>query len=132
MATYTELDSLFNINESSGLRRRVAIATLIASDKIRLEADDGTSATVRGRKRFSQRINNQLLNEALFHRGDDSPWAFHPIFESVYRAVVIQNRSATLTQIQGASDVAVQTAVDAAITHLAAGYPDPVVPDPLP
>ena len=125
MATYKELLSLLDVTEPSGFRTRVYIATLISADAIRSETEDTTSKKSQERKRFSQRILQSILTESLTHRGDDSPLAYNPIFESIYRAVVTNNKLSTVDTITKASDSVIQSAVDAAVTHLATSYPDP-------
>lgn len=127
MATYTEIDELLDLNEETGLRRRVAVATLVAADSIRQEVDDGT-ALVRQRKRYAQSIYKASFVSALYFRPDDSHLALANIFESVYRSVVIANISASKAQIQGASDSLIQTSVNTALDLLAPNFPDPVTP----
>ena len=128
MASYTEIDELLAVDEPTGLRRRVAVGTLVAADAIRQEADDGT-APVRQRKRFAQVVFRAIPNAALeLSRPDNAGLAFNAVFESVYRAVLIANISADQAQITSASDAAIQTAVDAAVDMLALSFPDPVIP----
>ena len=129
MATYAELVDLLSPGGDQGLRRKVAVATLIAADAIRQEADAAT-VDERERKRFSQRLLNALINQSLYLNQLDEALAlsFERNYESVYKQVIIQNKGATVAQITGATDAQIQTNVDAAITHLAKGYPDPVTP----
>jgi hypothetical protein len=126
MATYEELDELFSLTEGGPLRRRVAIATLVAADAIRQETDDGV-ATTRQRKRFAQRVLNTAFPVNLFFRKDGSHLALLSVFEAVYRSVIIANKGLAKTAILGATDAQIQTAVDAAIILLALDYPDPTV-----
>jgi hypothetical protein len=126
MATYQELDELFSLQEGGPLRRKVSVATLVAADAIRQEVDDGTAIT-RQRKRFAQRVLNTAFPVNLFFRQDGSHLALLSVFEAVYRSVIIANQAATKANILAASDVQIQTAVDAAIVLLALDYPDPTV-----
>ena len=128
MATYTEIDELLATDEPTGLRRRVAVGTMVAADAIRQETDDATQV-VRERKRFAQLIFKTMLNPALqLSRDDDAGLAFIGVFEGVYRAVLIANLGASKSAITGASDSAVQAAVNDAVDLLAANFPDPVIP----
>lgn len=127
MATYSEIDSLLNVNEATGLRRRVAVATMVAADKIRLEADAGTSES-RARKRFAQALFRASVDQPSAINNSQTAYAFSREFEAVYRLVLISNRTATLAQITGATDAVIQTAADAAVDHLAGQYFDPVAP----
>lgn len=129
MATYAQISGLLQVGGSSGLRERVAVATLVAADAIRQEPDNAADASVQQRKRFAQSLfrtqNNSLLD---LTRDDDAAIAFNTTFEGIYRAVVIANRSATVTQITGATDTVIQNAVNDAIDLLALSFPDPAVP----
>lgn len=127
MASYEEIYGLLSIDDTSGLREKVSIATLVKADTIRLEIDDGTEP-VRARKRFSQQVLRQNLSLTLVLRGDSSALANASYFEAVYRQVLIANRANTVNQITGATDAQIQTAVDEAVDHLAATYQDPVTP----
>jgi hypothetical protein len=125
MATYKEIDELLAVNEPTGLRRRVAVGTMVAADAIRLEADSGT-ADSRQRKRFAQTIFRQGWgNPAQLRESDDAVLASSAVFEAVYRSVLIANISATKAQITGASDAAIQTAVNNAVALLALSFLDP-------
>ena len=115
MASYAEIADLMKPAGDQGLRGKIMVATLVAVDAIRLQADDATAA-VRGRKRFAQ---------ALYRFVSAQNEAFHADFERVFRAVLVANKDATLAQIVGASDAAIQTAVNDAITFFAASFPDP-------
>ncbi len=129
MATYLEINDLLKVTEDSGLRQRVAVATMVKADAMRSETDDATQA-VRERKRFSKQIFNQSLasvSDSIQASMNNAPLAFSPMFEAVYRLVLIANKSATVAQITGASDSVVQSAVNDAVDHLAASYNDPVV-----
>ena len=129
MATYSEIDELLAPDEPTGLRRRVAIGTMVAADAIRQEVDDGTKV-VRERKRFAQLTFQTMFNPSLgLSRDDDSDLAFISVFEGVYRAVLIANLGASKSAITGASDSAVQAAVNDAVDLLAANFPDPVIPE---
>ncbi len=127
MASYTEIDELLALNEGTGLRRRVAVATLVAADAIRQEVDDG-SALTRQRKRYAQSVFRLAFSSQLFFRPDDSHLALSGVYEAVYRSVVIANIAATKAQIQSASDALIQVAVNDALDLLAPNFPDPVTP----
>ena len=128
MATYTEINDLLAVDNASGLRERVAVATLVAADAIRLEADDATSATVQQRKRFAQAIFKVSYSPQLVFRRDNTALALQPQFEAIYRTVVIGNKAATLQQIADVTDAQIQTQVNAAVSYLARNYPDPATP----
>lgn len=127
MATYLEIDELLKVDEPTNLRRRVAVATMVTANAIRLETDDGT-APVRSRKRFAQEIFRSSVDHASAINGTQTAYAFNTIFEGVYRAVLIANIGFTKAQIAGASDSAIQTATNAAVDLLAASFRDPVTP----
>ena len=130
MATYTEINDLLKISDASGLRNRVAVATMVKADIIRLETDDATQP-VRERKRFSQQIYRQafaVFSDAQQSELNNAPLVFTPIFEGVYRAVLMANRTSTVANITGATDTQIQNNVNDAVDHLAASYTDPVVP----
>ena len=129
MASYTEIDELLAIDEPTGLRRRVAIGTLVSANAIRLETEDPTDAAVQARKRFAQQVFKTVFNSALhLSQQNDTSLAFNGVFEGVYRSVLISNITATKDQITSALDPAIQTAVNAAVDLLAANFPDPVTP----
>ena len=124
MATYLEIDELLRVDEPTNLRRRVAVATMVSANAIRLEVDDGT-APVRSRKRFAQELFRSAMDRPSSINNTQTAYAFNPIFEGVYRAVLIANIGFTKAQIAGASDAAIQNAANAAVDLLAASYPNP-------
>ena len=127
MATYLEIDELLRVDEPTNLRRRVAVATMVAGNAIRLEADDG-SATVRSRKRFAQELFRASVDQASAINGTQTAYAFNQMFEAVYRVVLISNIGFTKNQITGASDSAIQNAANAAVDLLATTFRDPPTP----
>ena len=135
MASYVEINELLEVAEPTGLRRRVAVGTLVAADAIRQETDDGT-APVRQRKRFAQQVLKVVFSVSSTierHTPDvqnemyAAAFASSSIFEAVYRSVLIANIGANKSAITSATDTQIQGAVDAAVDLLAASFPDPVV-----
>lgn len=124
MATYIEINDLLKVDEPTNLRSRVAVASMVAANLIRLETDDG-SAAVKARKRFAQELFRASVDHPSAINGQQTAYAFSPIFEAIYRVVLIANIGATKAQISGASDAQVQTAANAAVDHLAAVFRDP-------
>lgn len=92
MAAYADL---FNLCTHSDLRNKVFVATMIAAEKIRVlpTPTDAQKAFVR----------------AVF----TDPQG---MTEKVYWSVVATNAAATIVQITGATDAAIQSAVDSAVT----------------
>ena len=105
MATYEELYALHSDNDD--LLHKVAVANWIAADKVRQEADTTPNHAARlvwaARVLEDNRSAQQMLN-----------------------AVLAQNSTATVTQIQDSTDAAIQAAVDAAVDLVAT--PEVVVP----
>jgi hypothetical protein len=100
MATYLEIWGLFN---DSTLNSKVGSACIIAADSIRTEA--GTVANHVNRLKWAKRV-----------------WADPvSIAAEMLKAVLAANNSLTLAQITGASDAAIQTAVNNAIDIFADG-----------
>lgn len=128
MATYLEIDELLRVDEPTNIRRRVAVATMVAANAIRLESDNGTAAA-RQRKRFAQNLFRSGLDQSSAINGSQSAYAFNSLFEAVYRVVLIANIGFTKAQITSATDAAIQAAANAAVDLLAASFPDP---DPAP
>ncbi len=100
MATFAEL---ITASANAGLIEKIKIATLIAADNIRIESPG--AASHQDRVRWAAKVFSAPDTEAT----------------KMIWPVLIQNRAATLAQITGASDVAVQTAVDASVAVLVAG-----------
>jgi hypothetical protein len=94
MATYAELIQASN---NATLRDKIRVACVVAAETVRTEAGSVTN-----------HANRLLWAKYVFKRPDDA-------FQDMLWAVLAQNRSSTLAQITGASDAAVQTAVDAAV-----------------
>ena len=99
MATYAELLSINNTNDA--LKQKVLVACVIACDVIRLEADATPNHAAR-------------LNWARVTLQDPSRAASQMLW-----AVLAQNNLLTAAQITGASDAAVQSAVNAAVNLVA-------------
>jgi hypothetical protein len=98
MATYAELTTASN---NSALGARIAVACAVAADKIRLEADTTPNHAAR-----------VIWARAAFANPSTAA-------AGILWSVLAQNRAATLAQITGADDAAVQTAVEAAIDAVA-------------
>lgn len=94
MATYIELRTAAS---NTTLRQRVAVACVVAANDIR-EEDPGTA--------------NHTARLAWAKSVYASP---ETVASSVLWSVLAQNAGLTIVQIEGASDAAIQTAVDAAI-----------------
>jgi hypothetical protein len=100
MATYAEL---FDLRSNSPLLNRIMVACIVAAETIRGE-DGGTA----------NHANRLLWAKAVFANPDAEA-------SRMMMAVLAQNKDATIGQITGATDAAVQTAVDAAIDVFATG-----------
>jgi hypothetical protein len=100
MATFAEL---VTASANATLVEKIKIATLIAADNIRLESPGVASHL--DRVKWAAKVFTDPATEAT----------------RMVWPVLIQNRTATLAQITGASDAAVQTAVDAAVAVVIAG-----------
>jgi len=94
MATYIELLTAANDNS---LRQKVAVACVVAAEAIRVE--DPATANHAARLEWAK-----LVYKSPTVAGDKMMWP-----------VVAQNKAAALAAITGASDAAIQTAVDAAV-----------------
>jgi len=125
MADFKDLDALFQLDESSGLRRRVAIATLSAAESIRQDPDP-SSPNDRQRKRFAQSVFKESLAASHFVRSQsDKALAQDELFESIYRAFVMSHSADSVTDIQALTDAQIQTSVDNAVTLMAKTFKDP-------
>jgi len=125
MADFKDLDALFEIDESSGLRRRVHISTMAAAEAIRQDPAP-TSPNDRQRKRFAQRILNEKLGPSHFTRkNSDKALAESELFEGIYSALVMSHSSDSVTDIQNLTDAQIQTAVDNAVDLMAKTFKDP-------
>ena len=100
MATYTEL---YSLQSDDSLRNKVAVACIVAAEAIRVE-DGGTA----------NHANRLLWAKASF---EDPIGAAEPML----RALLAANKAATEANISGASDVSIQTNVDAAVDIFATG-----------
>ena len=99
MATYVELIQASN---DAGLNTRIQVACFVAAEIVRTEAD--TTANHAARLAWAR---NVFLDP-------------HAEARRMVWAVLAQNRAATLAAIVGASDAAVQIAVNAAVDVFAA------------
>jgi len=100
MATYNELRGLFN---SSDLKNRVSVACIVAAETIRGEDVGTTNHTNRlawAKQAFSN--PNGMATQMLM-------------------ALLAANKDAAVAAIEGASDAALQTKVDAAVDLFADG-----------
>lgn len=100
MATYTELYDLMN---DTGLRNRVATACLVSAEAIRTEAANVTN-----------HANRLLWAKAAFNGPTAEATRMLP-------AILATNKAQTVAQITGATDAALQTAVNAAVDIFATG-----------
>lgn len=100
MATYEELYSLHSDNDP--LIQKIAVANWIAADAIRVES----AAT-------PNHANRLLWAKDMLNTPGLAP------AQQMLNAVLAQNKSLTVAQINGASDADIQTAVDAAVDLVA-------------
>ncbi len=100
MATYAEL---LTASIDVGLRDKLRVAVVLAAEVVRTEINTTTN-----------HANRLLWSKATY--GNPEQEARRMVW-----AVLAQNQSATFAQIVGASDAAVQTAVNAAIDVFANG-----------
>ena len=125
MAEFKDLDALFQLDETSGLRRRVAIATLSAAEGIRQDPSP-SSPDERQRKRFAKQIFNQRLPSSHFKRNkSDQALAENELFEGIYRAFLMAHSADSVTDIQNLTDAQIQTAVDNAVDLMAKTFNEP-------
>lgn len=101
MATYTELLELRRA--FSPLRNKVQVAVVIAANAIRTE-DPATD----------NHANRLVWSRGVFENSEREA-------DRMCWAVLAANKDLDLPAIQGASDSAVQTQVDAAVNHFATG-----------
>ena len=100
MATYAEL---FTLRSNSDLKNKITVACIIAAESIRNEAP----AT-------ANHDNRLLWAKAVFANPEVEA-------DRMLWAVFAQNASATVAQITGATDAAIQTAVNNAVNVFATG-----------
>lgn len=100
MATYTELRGLIN---DPTLKDKISIALLIAAETIRTEATD--TANHANRLKWAKKVLNDPDGNA----------------DDMLRALLAQNKTLTVAQIQATTDAALQTAVDNAVNIFADG-----------
>jgi hypothetical protein len=100
MATFAEL---VTASANAGLVEKIKIATLIAADGITTESTNVAHHSARAR--WAVRVFDQPDVEAA----------------KMVWPVVVKNRAFTLAQITGASEEAVQTAVNSCVNIRAAG-----------
>jgi len=100
MATYSELRSLFGYSE---LRNKIDVACIVAANAIQ-EEDPGTA-------NHTERM--EWARQAFMNPRATS--------ERMMMAVLAANKSQTVANIQGATDAAIQTQVDAAVNLFALG-----------
>jgi hypothetical protein len=98
MATYAELITL---SGNAGLLDQVKVACIVAADTIRAELDTTLNHTAR--LSWAKMVFESPANTAT----------------AMLWAVLAQNRALTVAQISGASDAAVQTAVNSAVNLFA-------------
>jgi len=110
MATYLEIHLLYTDN--SDLRKRTDVAVVVSAEIIRSGDDTGANGW------------SELPDAATAH-GKRLTWAQSFIVSPDGQAVaalkvtLAQNRSLTVSQINGASDASLQTAVNKAVDLLA-------------
>lgn len=98
MATYAEL---LTASTNTGLADKVKVACIIAAESVRTESPEGADHDAR--RRWASAVFANPAAEA----------------SRMLWAVLAQNKDATLAQITGASDAAVQTAVNNAVNVFA-------------
>ena len=103
MATYEEI---FSLRNNSDLKNRVTVARVVAAEKIRA----GTTP-------FLSDHVNRTAHEAFAKSVLQNPSS---VAQSVYWAVLGANSDATVIQITGASDAAIQGNTDAVVEDLLA------------
>ena len=97
MATYQEL---FDLRSNSELRNKIAVAVVIKAQTL----IDGASPTVAEITWSNNVLHNPIVKA-----------------DEILNYVLAANNNATVAQIVGASDSAIQTNVDAAVNSLIAG-----------
>lgn len=100
MATYAEL---LTASENSTLNQKIRVACIIAAEAIRTESGATTN-----------HANRLVWAKAVFANPNAEA-------QRMLWAVLAQNKDATLAAITGATDAAVQTAVNAAVDVFATG-----------
>lgn len=100
MATY---DELLLASEDANLNKRIRVACIVAAEVVRTELSSVTN-----------HANRLTWAKAVF--ADPGAEAKRMLW-----AVLAQNRALTLAQLTGASDAAIQTAVNAAVDVFATG-----------
>lgn len=95
-------DEMLTVSTDVALKNRVQVALVVAAEKIRIE-DPRTTVNAQRRKSWA--------SDAFYNPGNH--------VNALLWAVLAQNRALTLAQVTGASDAAIQSAVDAAIDALA-------------
>lgn len=100
MATYAEL---YNLHNDSGLKNKVAVAVLVAAEAIRIE--DGGTTNHTNRLIWAASALQNPQSEAI----------------RMYWSVLAANKDLSVAQIQGATDSAIQSNVDAAVDLFATG-----------
>ena len=100
MATYSELYGLWH---ESDLKNKVAVAVVVAAETIQDEVDTTPNHA------------NRLIwaREALESTASKT--------DPMYRIILAENKDMTVAQILGASDTAIQNAVDGAVDLFATG-----------
>jgi hypothetical protein len=125
MADFNEIDSLLRLDESSGLRRKVAIATMMAAEAIRQDMETG-QPEVQQRKRFAQAVfGTQLRTQQYVRNQTDRALAENKVFEAIYRAFLMARAGDTVAEIQALTDAQIQTTVDEDVTLMAKEFNDP-------
>ena len=99
MATYTEL---FSLSQNGPLKDKVAVACLMAAEIIRTELTS---------------VPNHAARLVWARKALENPDA---VAIAALRAALVQNNALTVAQIQGATDAALQTAVNNAVDLLTA------------
>lgn len=100
MATYSELRALFNHRD---LQNKVQVACIIAAEAIRGESDQ-----------TANHANRLTWAKATFANPD-------AMAERILMSILAAYKTSTTATILGASDSAIQTAVDAAVNLFADG-----------
>lgn len=106
MATYVELRALYG---DEALTQKIEVAICVAAEKI-ATANDGAAPFSQDAGKHDLRV--QWAKSAIANTGNTA--------QNVLKLVLAANNSLTTAQINGATDAAIQSAVESVIDALAA------------
>ena len=101
MASYVDIRSIWNNVSNDGLKAQVEVATVIAAEA-KLSSGTATAAE----QKWAGAVLANPRNEA----------------QKAMLSVIASNKDVTIAQMQGATDSAVQTKVDAVVDGLIVAY----------